>query len=166
MAAFKRHGARRALLGFLAAGVLAPAMLAAGEPPAPPAGAKASPVLQALEAELGRSLEQLKTRGEHPFYFLSYTVWETRDINLGASYGVLTERPATKIPARYFTVSARVGSRALDNTHSIRGGYGWGFGGGGGEGLPPRTTWTPSARPCGSRRMGPSRTRRSGSPRS
>ncbi len=108
----------------------------AEEPTAPALQPGACAVLRAAEAELARSSEQLKSNGEHPLYFLSYTIWEAHDVSLQASYGALTQRPTTRRPDRSFAVSARVGSSKLDNTHAIRGSYGWSWSSGGGGGLP------------------------------
>ncbi|MHC5080612.1 MAG: TldD/PmbA family protein, partial [Planctomycetota bacterium] len=71
-----------------------------------------------------------------PLYYISYTVWETDEVNISAENGALTAMPTTQIPRRLFNVSVRVGDYKLDNTHQIRGGGGFFGGRWGGRSLP------------------------------
>ncbi len=133
-----------ALVLALALGI-APA-LAQDEPPPPaekdpPAGSVAAakdPLLDALVAELERSLTNLRSKGEEPLYYLAYRVHDGYDIGISASYGAIQQGSQDDPRAgrrRVLDVSARVGSPKFDNTHKVRGEWSWG-GFGGGESLP------------------------------
>jgi len=79
----------------------------------------ASPVLQAMKAELDRSMEKLKTQPVPP-YFLGYEIVETRDFGIAAEFGkILNSRESRR---RQLDIDLRVGDYNLDNTREIRGG--------------------------------------------
>lgn len=76
-------------------------------------------MMQAMQAELNRSMEQLKKQPTPP-YFLSYEVTETETAGATGSYGTLvSSNPPLR--RRMLGIDLRVGSYALDNTHPIRG---------------------------------------------
>src|SRR5215472_6075602 len=79
----------------------------------------ASPVLSALEAELDRSMGQLKTQPVPPYY-LSYEVTEADRVEVSGAYGTLTRSDAQR--RRNLEIDLRVGDYKFDNTHPIRGG--------------------------------------------
>jgi predicted Zn-dependent protease len=79
----------------------------------------ASPVLSALEAELDRSMGQLKTQPVPPYY-LSYEVTEADRVDVSGAYGTLTRSGAQR--NRNLEIDLRVGDYKFDNTHPIRGG--------------------------------------------
>lgn len=83
-------------------------------------------LLNAMEKELERSFKGLKDKGEAPLYFLQYAVTDEDEIQLSASYGAIQTNRRTR--NRYLTVDVRVGSHKLDNTHQLRGKYGYGEG--------------------------------------
>ena len=86
-------------------------------PPSHAAGQ--SVVLDALQAELRRSMRVL---GEQPVppYHLGYEVIQYDDGSAHGSFGTLVS--ARRGRDRYLDVDLRVGSHALDNTRAIRGG--------------------------------------------
>ena len=78
-----------------------------------------SVVLDALRAEMARSMEHFK-KLPNPPYFLSYEVLETESAGALGSYGALAgSSPVSR--RRELAIDLRVGSYALDNTHPIRG---------------------------------------------
>ena len=80
-----------------------------------------SVVLDALRAEMARSLEHFK-KMPNPPYFLSYEVVETESGSAIGSYGALAgSSPVTR--SRMLGIDLRVGSYALDNTRPIRGAF-------------------------------------------
>ena len=80
-----------------------------------------SVVLEALRAEMARSLEHFK-KLPNPPYFLSYEVMETESGSTVGSYGALAgSSPVTR--TRMLGIDLRVGSYALDNTRPIRGAF-------------------------------------------
>jgi TldD protein len=88
-----------------------------------PAGFQAqntkSVVLEALRAEMARSLEHFK-KMPNPPYFLSYEVVETEPGSASGSYGARAgSSPVTR--DRMLGIDLRVGSYALDNTYPVRG---------------------------------------------
>jgi predicted Zn-dependent protease len=78
-----------------------------------------SPVLQAMKAELDRSMEKLKTQPVPP-YFLSYEVTESHSITVYGAFGRITNSFETR--RRQLDIDLRVGSYDMDNTREIRGG--------------------------------------------
>jgi TldD protein len=77
-------------------------------------------VLDAMQLELDRAMNELEDAGDAPMYYLQYSVCERRDYSLSASNGAF-ESPNSSY-RRYLDVDVRVGSPQLDNTHEIRGG--------------------------------------------
>jgi len=82
-------------------------------------GAVASPVLQAMKAELARSIGTFKTQPTPP-YFLSYEITDDRTVSVNSSFGKITS--STSGHNRQLDIDLRVGGYHLDNTHAIRGG--------------------------------------------
>ncbi len=78
-----------------------------------------SPVLQAMESELSRTLATLKDRPTPP-YFLSYEITETNSVVASGTFGALTSSAESR--RRLLDIDLRVGDYSLDNTHPIRGG--------------------------------------------
>jgi TldD protein len=113
---------------------LVSAAYAADKKPVTPAAVPAAkdPVLmQAMETELQRAIEDLgnaitpvgtrveikageKTPAPKP-YFLSYSVADAETVSISAEYGAITNSNATH--ARTADVQVRLGSPTLDNTH-------------------------------------------------
>lgn len=83
------------------------------------AAAQRVPVLDILERELNRNFTALKTKGDPPPYFISYTVTEIESETVVGSMGALQSSTGNR--NRYLDVSVRVGSPELDNYHLIRG---------------------------------------------
>jgi TldD protein len=79
----------------------------------------ASPVLVAMNAELGRSMQSLKSQPAPP-YFLSYQISESRGAVVEGSFGTLSSSNDSR--SRVLTLDMRVGSPRFDNTHAARGG--------------------------------------------
>jgi predicted Zn-dependent protease len=84
---------------------------------------QASPLLEAMKTELDRSFEALQFAEEVPLYYLSYHVTDTEKYELTASYGAMRE--ADRSRNRILDIDCRVGDYQLDNTHEIRGEYGY-----------------------------------------
>ena len=82
---------------------------------APAAGQ--SIVLDAMKAELDRSMELLGEE-ETPPYFLSYEISESRSASASASFGALTG--SDERHERLLDIDLRVGDYSLDNTRPIR----------------------------------------------
>lgn len=80
--------------------------------------AQDTPVMRALKAELNRTMTDLQTQ-KNPPYFLSYSVTETQTVRLSASFGriELDEAPKNRI----LDIDLRVGDYKVDNTHIMRG---------------------------------------------
>jgi predicted Zn-dependent protease len=89
--------------------------LAAGARAAAP---QPSPVLQAMSAELDRSLQKLKTQPVAP-YFLSYEMIETHNYFVTGAFGKLTGSNENR--HRQLDIDLRVGDYPLDNTREVRG---------------------------------------------
>jgi TldD protein len=85
--------------------------------PAPPA-APDSPVLQAMQDELHRSVDAYG-KAEPPAYFISYTISDLDSAEVSGSNGALLSSDETR--DRWLEVQTRVGSYQLDNTHKIEG---------------------------------------------
>src|ERR1035441_1214046 len=79
----------------------------------------ATPMLSALQAELDRSMQHLKSQPTPP-YFLSYEVSETHRIDVSGSFGTLTRSRDQR--RRNLDIDLRVGDCKFDNTRPIRGG--------------------------------------------
>lgn len=78
-----------------------------------------SPVLAAMQQELARSMETLKSR-PLPAYFLSYEINDRRSVTVQGAFGTINTSGAYR--SRSLGVDLRVGSSRFDNTHQIRGG--------------------------------------------
>jgi TldD protein len=87
------------------------------------ASAAPSPVLEAMQEELAHSLEGLKTQPAPP-YFLGYGITEEHQAEVSGRFGTLYN--SDESVARMLDLNLRVGDYALDNTHEIRGGFGFG----------------------------------------
>jgi TldD protein len=102
----------------LAGGVGLLASRATKAAPAPPdtKEAKRSPLLAALQEELGRSM---KTFGgqDPPAYYMGFTITETQRADVSGSNGALLNSGDSK--NRWLEVSVRTGSYNLDNTHKV-----------------------------------------------
>ncbi len=92
--------------------------LAKAQPPAP------SRVIEAMKAELARSMQTLKGEPTPP-YFLSYEITEDAVVGVNGSFGKI--ETSTENRHRQLDIDLRVGDYALDNTHSIRGEFGQPF---------------------------------------
>lgn len=107
------------------AGLLFPCALSCtlifAAPAAPP---ELPPILKALELELDRSIEGLKSRESEPLYFLSYRATESMTDAVSGNYGALELTSPSH--SRRLDVEARVGSPKLDSTHQIRGRFEFG----------------------------------------
>jgi TldD protein len=75
-----------------------------------------SPVLQAMELELGRSLTRLQ-QANPPAYFIGYTVSDQTHVTVEGSNGALLQSDQTR--NRVLETQVRVGSYDLDDTHNI-----------------------------------------------
>jgi TldD protein len=80
---------------------------------------KPSVMLDAMKAELARSMEQLKKQPTPP-YFLSYEVIETESVAVSGSFGTLVSSNQGS-RRRMLGIDLRVGAFELDNTHPLRG---------------------------------------------
>lgn len=88
---------------------------------APSQASKRSVMLEAMESELTRSMEQLKKQPTPP-YFLSYEVTETESTSANGSFGALvSSSPPNR--RRILCIDLRVGSYNLDNTRPVRGAF-------------------------------------------
>jgi TldD protein len=108
--------------------VAAPVALAA---PPDAAAAKRSPLLDAMKAELERSMKALGTM-DPPAYYLGYTVTDSQRANVSGSNGALLSSDEAR--NRWLEVSVRTGNYALDDTHKV--GERQAPNGGPGEGVP------------------------------
>lgn len=86
---------------------------------AEPLIAAPSPVLSAMQQELARSMETLKTR-PLPAYFVSYEINERHSVSVRGANGTINSSGDAR--SRFLGVDLRVGSSRFDNTHAIRGG--------------------------------------------
>ncbi|MGO8736686.1 MAG: metallopeptidase TldD-related protein [Terriglobia bacterium] len=77
-----------------------------------------SPVLQAMKAELARSMETFKSQPKPP-YFISYEITDDQTVNVNGSFGKITFSNADH--RRVLDIDLRVGDYHLDNTHMITG---------------------------------------------
>lgn len=78
--------------------------------------AEQSPILKAMDLELGRSLDRLK-QADPPAYFISYTVTGQDQVTVEGSNGALLESDENH--NRILETQVRVGSYDLDDTHNI-----------------------------------------------
>ncbi len=96
--------------------VAAPMRVAAEEVPP-------SPVLDAMKAELVRSMAKLGERPDPP-YFLSYEISERHLAVVTGSFGALESSSESR--SRQLDIDLRVGDYQLDNSRQIRGQFGRG----------------------------------------
>ena len=108
-AARQAAGAARLAAAVLAGIALAAGRLEAGE----------DIVLQAMRAELDRSMEALGAQ-ETPPYFLSYEITENHSVSASAAYGELGNSSDNR--NRILDIDIRVGDYAFDNTRQVAGG--------------------------------------------
>jgi hypothetical protein len=98
---------------------LAVCCLISGGPGSQPVKGATSPYLDLLRSELQRNFEVLKKEAVPP-YFASYTVHDSRDIQIVSAFGGLQR--SDDIRSRGGTVEVRVGDYTLDSTHPLRSG--------------------------------------------
>jgi TldD protein len=82
------------------------------------ASAKEPLVLNAAKKELNRSMTQLKTE-KNPPYYISYSIGDIKSYRLNASFGKIVRENDDK--QRILDIDMRIGDYQLDNTHIIRG---------------------------------------------
>ena len=83
--------------------------------PSTPSAPAPNLVLDVMQQELTRAMGELK-KADPPPYFLGYSVSEHEYASISATQGALYSSAQTRM--RTLDVSVRVGSPALDNTHS------------------------------------------------
>lgn len=96
----------------------APALAARAKPGArtAEAAAKKAPLIDAMQAELARSLNTLGQL-DPPAYFVGYTVTETQRAEVSGSNGALLS--SSEARNRWLEVQVRVGSYSLDNSRKV-----------------------------------------------
>jgi TldD protein len=82
--------------------------------------AEPSPILQAMKAELDRSLQTLKSQPLPP-YFLSYEITDDQVVQVNGSFGEITNVERSR--NRQLDIDLRVGDYRQDNTHLIATGF-------------------------------------------
>jgi len=87
-----------------------------GQAMPPDAQAKRSPLLDALQAELNRSMKTLSAQ-DPPAYYIGYTVTDTQRVDVSGSNGALLN--SSEARNRWLEVSVRTGSYNLDDTHKV-----------------------------------------------
>ena len=86
-------------------------------------------LMQALRAELERSIDELQMEDMEKPYFVAYTVHDAERRGAGASFGALL--PSSESRSRRLGVEVRVGNHLFDNTNfRSMGSFSSGFGGG------------------------------------
>ncbi|MDE0190936.1 MAG: metallopeptidase TldD-related protein [Gammaproteobacteria bacterium] len=86
-------------------------------------------LMQALRAELERSIDELQMEDMEKPYFVAYTVHDAERLGAGASFGALL--PSSESRSRRLGVEVRVGNHLFDNTNfRSMGSFSSGFGGG------------------------------------
>lgn len=83
-----------------------------------PSAAADPAILQAMEAELQRSIGAY-SKAEPAAYFIAYTITDEDNVEVSGSNGALLTSSDTR--DRWLEVQTRVGSYDLDNTHKIEG---------------------------------------------
>lgn len=111
---------RHALSGFLAL-LWAPAVVWAGSSTSKPDHM----LIGLLSDELNYSMQNLAMPDGTKPYYLSYSVTAEKTISISAGLGALMG--SNEGYERQLDVDVRVGDYKLDNTHKIRGGFGFGF---------------------------------------
>lgn len=76
-------------------------------------------VLRTLQEELARSTNGLANAAMEPMYYLGYEVHDVRNTRISATLGTL--RAERESHQRIVTVDLRIGNRAFDNTHQLKG---------------------------------------------
>ncbi len=84
----------------------------------PDSAPKLSPIIDALKAELDRSMKTYSAQ-DPAAYFISYTLTDTQRVNVSGSNGALLNSDEGR--NRWLEVAVRTGSYELDNTHKIDG---------------------------------------------
>ncbi|MBI5745180.1 MAG: TldD/PmbA family protein [Elusimicrobia bacterium] len=100
----------------LAAILLAAPCLAGAQPAQPP---QTDPLLEAMKAELGRSMGALRNAEASPLYYLGYEAYDKTSYSVSAQEGSLYNDDYRR--SRLLDVDVRIGSPALDNTHEMKG---------------------------------------------
>ena len=95
---------------------LAPGSLLFAAPP--DSAVKSSPLVEALKAELDRSMKVYGAQ-DPAAYFIGYTLTDTQRATVSGSNGALLNSDETR--NRWLEVAVRTGSYDLDNTHKIDG---------------------------------------------
>ena len=86
-------------------------------------------LMQAMRAELERSIDELQMEDMETPYFVAYTVRDTERLGAAASFGALL--PSSEGRSRRLGVEVRVGNHLFDNTNfRSMGAFSSGFGGG------------------------------------
>ncbi|HVB34322.1 MAG TPA: metallopeptidase TldD-related protein [Patescibacteria group bacterium] len=91
-------------------------LLGAATPPQPAQPVKPSPILKAMDLELGRSIASLQ-HANPPAYFVSYAVTGQTEVTVQGSNGALLE--SDQEHNRLLQTQVRVGSYQFDDTHNI-----------------------------------------------
>jgi predicted Zn-dependent protease len=92
------------------------ALQAGAAPPPDAPAAKRSPLINAMQAELERSVKAFGTQSP-PAYFIGYTVTDSQRANVSGSNGALLT--STEDRNRWLEVSVRTGSYQLDDSHKV-----------------------------------------------
>jgi len=82
--------------------------------------AKTDVLLNAMTAELERSYEKLKNAEKAPLYYIGYEVYDERQYGADAVAGAVSGENDSY--GRDFDVDVRIGDKAFDNTHELKGG--------------------------------------------
>ena len=82
--------------------------------------AEPSPILAVMKAELGRSLQTLKSQPLPPYY-LSYEITDDQVVEVNGSFGEITS--SVRSQNRQLDIDLHVGDYRLDNTHLIATGF-------------------------------------------
>jgi len=89
----------------------------AGAQPAQPA--QTDPLLDAMKAELGRSMGTLRAAEVSPLYYLAYEAYDKTSYSVSGQAGTLYNDDFRR--SRLLDVDVRIGSPDLDNTHEMKG---------------------------------------------
>jgi predicted Zn-dependent protease len=84
----------------------------------PRAGASASPLIGAMQAELARATAAFAAHPETPVHYLAYQIEEIEQRSIVASFGALVGSYQHR--QRYLDVNLRAGDPKLDSTHPLR----------------------------------------------
>ncbi len=80
-------------------------------------------LIKLLGDELRYSMDKLSMSGDVKPYYIAYTITDEKSVNIGAELGALTGDDVNA--ERLLDVDVRVGDHGLDNTHKIRGDFGF-----------------------------------------